>query len=184
MTASFVPPLAGQIPSLVTKAIAGVLRHAQEGELPLFAWTLGLPQPALLDMLASCFPELEPLEAMPPPHYQALLDTAPDDFAALVELLRANQTPNAEARQADWLARAIAAASFGGRHLWADLALSDRDEVSALMAHYFQPLFARNTRNIKWKRFIFAELGKRQGRDGLRPPGCSHCDQFQTCFPG
>lgn len=183
MTTFTVPPPAKEIPAPLTRAIAGVLRHAQEGELPLFAWTLGLPQPALLELLVDCFPELEPLQTMPSPHYQTLLDTVPADFAALVELLLAHRTPGADARQADWLARAIAAAGFGGRHLWADLGLTGRDEVSGLIERYFQPLFERNTRNLKWKRFIFAELGAWQGREGLRPPGCRYCEQFGQCFP-
>ena len=33
------------------RAIGGVLRNAQNGELPLYAWTLGLPQDELLAML-------------------------------------------------------------------------------------------------------------------------------------
>lgn len=173
---------------LVRMAIAGVLRHAQEGELPLFAWTLGLPQQQLLNMLASFFPELglresQALTTLPAEQYEALMQTAPAEFFLLQQLLLAHLSPAANAQHGYWLTSAIAAASFGSRHLWQDLGLPDREAVSALMREYFTTLFLANTKNLKWKRFLFAELGRKQGKEDLRPPNCTHCDDFHVCFP-
>ncbi len=69
------------------------------------------------------------------------------------------------------------------RHLWQDLGVAGRETVSSLLEAYFLPLASRNTQNLKWKRFLFAELGAAQGMSGLRPPGCGKCDQLQICFP-
>ncbi|MFZ6745424.1 nitrogen fixation protein NifQ [Undibacterium sp. JH2W] len=167
--------------------VAGVLRHAQEGELPLFAWTLGLPQQDLLNMLASCFPELglaesQALTTLPVGQYLTLMQTAPAEFMPLKQLLLDHLSPSVDAQHGHWLACAIAAASFGSRHLWQDLGLPGREAVSALMRDYFTALFLANTQNLKWKRFLFAELGRRQGKHDLRPPKCTHCDDFHVCF--
>lgn len=169
-------------------AVAAVLRHAQEGELPLFAWTLGLQQDELIAALASCFPELRPaggqtLIALSTSQYRSLLQTAPVDFLPLKNLLTDYRSSHVQADQADWLARAIAAASFGSRHLWQDLGLPGREAVSGLMQKYFEGLYRRNTQNIRWKRFLFAELGLRQGNSDLRPPACTQCDDCRVCFP-
>ena len=48
-------PDADAVPDLLRRAVSGVLRNAQNGELPLFAWTLGMPQPELLALLARLF---------------------------------------------------------------------------------------------------------------------------------
>ncbi len=172
----------------VRMAIAGVLRHAQEGELPLFAWTLGMQQDQFITMLHQCFPELQmaggqALATLSPSQYQVLLQTAPADFLPLTQLLLDFKSAQVDRLQADWLARAIAAASFGSRHLWQDLGLPGREVVSKLMQTYFTELDARNIHNWKWKRFLFAELGLRLGKPDLRPPKCTHCGDFHVCFP-
>ncbi|WP_025917434.1 nitrogen fixation protein NifQ [Herminiimonas sp. CN] len=177
-------PLAGADNSgLMVRAIAGVLRNAQDGELPLFAWTLGLPQPVLAALVAHCFPELGALESMPQQQYAAIAATAPVEFRDLAVMLLANRSVTADLQHAAWLAHAIAAASLGSRHLWQDLGLTGRDALSRLLAQYFAPLYRRNTHNLKWKRFLFAELGALQGRHHLQPPKCHHYAEFPVCFP-
>lgn len=177
------PPAGGSGSGLMVRAIAGVLRNAQDGELPLFAWTLGLPQPALLAVVEHCFPELGALESMSQQQYAAIVATVPDEFRALAALLLAHRSSDIDPQRADWLAHAIAAASLGSRHLWQDLGLTGRDAVCSLLERYFQPLYRRNTRNLKWKRFLFAELGALQGKHGLQPPKCHDCNEFPVCFP-
>ena len=169
--------------NLATRAIANVLRHAQDGELPLFAWTLGLPQPALLAMIEQCFPELGSLEPMPQHEYAAIERAVPTAFRDLAQLLFAHRSAGGDEQLAGWLARTIAAASFGCRHLWQDLGLPDRSAVSTLLNKHFQALYRRNSQNLKWKRFLFAELGTAQGNPGMKPPECDKCDQFRLCFP-
>lgn len=169
-------------PDLLRRAIAGVIKHAQDGELPLFAWTLGLPQEKLWGLLAQCFPKLGRLDFLPEWGYAIFLRAVPPIFHDLTALLLAHRDRNLDTNHADGLARAIAAASLGERHLWQDLGLNGRDDVAALLECYFPTLFARNTADLKWKRFLFAELGAAQGRPDLLPPGCGKCDQFPICF--
>lgn len=166
---------------LMCRAIAGVLRNAQNGDLPLYTWTLGLPQTELLAMLHHCFPELDPIEAMPAPQYDHLLRQQPADLAALATLMLHHRSPSVEATQAYWLAQAISAACFGERHLWEDLGLGQRADVSRLLKHHFGSLYTRNTHNLRWKRFLFAELGALRGHGDLLPPGCADCDDKALC---
>lgn len=170
--------------SLLTRALSGVLRSAQEGDLPLFAWTLGLPQAELLDMVHRCFPELGTLAPIHDTDYQHLLDALPADFDELVAMLLAHRPDAPHASETRWLARAIAAACFGERHLWQDLGLFDRADVSALLGRHFPALAGKNVHDLKWKRFLFQELSLRQGTAPRMPPGCQRCEQRQACVQG
>jgi len=85
---------------------------------------------------------------------------------------------------ARWLSHAIAAACYGRQHLWQDLGFNSRDDVSRLIGQWFPRLFNLNTQNLKWKRFLFEQLGRKQGKPGLRPPFCHGCDSYRLCFSG
>jgi len=173
-----------RVAQLLRRSLAAVLRGAQDGNLPLFTWTLGLPQEQLLGLLGEVFSELASgLEPLPDTQYAHFLVTTPADFTDLVNLLCARRSASTHDKNVEWLARVIAAASFGGRHLWQDMGLNGREEVDELLATCFLPLYQGNTANLKWKRFLFSELGKSKGLVALRPPGCPHCDQFLICFP-
>lgn len=168
---------------LLVKAVTGALQHAREGALPPFARTLGLPQSELLALLASCHPRRDAQAPIPESKYAAIVGTVPRLFSDVTAMLATLRTPEADPRHADWLARAIAAAALGTRFLWQDLGLAGRHELTALIRLYFQPLYQRNTTDLKWKRFLFLELGALQGNLHLKPPGCSGCGQFQVCYP-
>lgn len=161
---------------LLVSAIHGVISNAEDGELPLFACTLGLPQPALLDALNQCLPERASSLRMPDAHYQHIMQSRPLLHTELVGLLLHGRSPRANPQHAGWLAHCIAAAATGSRHLWQDLGVRGRDDVSYLFRHYFEPLFLRNTADLKWKRFLFEELGS-------HAPNCSRCDKYPVCFP-
>lgn len=143
---------------LIVHAIAGVLRLAQDGDLPLFAWTLGLPQDTWLRMLNTFFPELGALEPMSPSAYLVIEKATPKTFQEIATLLFEQRSPDVEDSHADWLARAIAAGCLGGRQLWQDLGLRGRDEASALFAIYFPALHQKNSQHLGWKHFLFDEL--------------------------
>jgi nitrogen fixation protein NifQ len=166
-------------------ALAGVLDTARAGHLPPFALTLGLPAAELADIVAGvmdCVPDAATRYA-PPPDHEGLLAQTPPLLGDLVALMLDHRSGGADPAHARWLAHAIATASFGGRHLWQDLGVDGRATVSLLMLTYFQPLHDRNTSNLKWKRFLYGQLGERLGTPGLRAAGCAHCDHFQQCFP-
>lgn len=168
---------------LLTRAVLGVLRNAQDGELPLYAWTLGLPQQELLDVLSACAPELGCMEALADVQYQQLLSQRPPLNKALLTMLLANRSAAENPQHSRWLAHAVAVASLGSRHLWQDMGLAGRHEVNHLLQYYLYPLYARNKADIKWKRFLYAELGEQLGRPYLKPPECGRCREHASCQP-
>ena len=172
-----------QVFRLLSRAILGVLRNAQDGELPLYAWTLGLPQQTLLQVLAACAPELGCMEALADAQYQLLLSQRPPLHGALLDMLLANRSAAEDPQHGRWLAHAVAVASLGSRHLWQDMGLAGRHELNQLLQYYLYPLYARNQADIKWKRFLYAELGEQLGRPDLKPPECGRDHTHAVCLP-
>ena len=169
--------------ALMRQAIRGTLHNAQDGELPLFAWTLGMALPTFHTMLAQCLPELAKGKPLTTQQHSRLSHNTPPDFALLVDLIYAHRDAAIQPLHTEWLARTLAAACFGSRHLWEDMGLSGREEVSLLLQHYFPALHALNIQSLKWKHFLFKELGMQRGQPGLRPPTCERCENYALCFP-
>lgn len=167
---------------LMLRALSGVLRHAQDGELPLSAWTLNMPQNTLIAMIRTCFPESGPLHPLPEHQYEAIRQTLPGGFIPVYELLVRRAPHHLPSDHVDWMARAVAAACLGERHLWQDLGLQDRASVSLLLEHYFPALYQRNSRQLRWKRFILDEMAATSGHSVTAPP-CRNCPDFALCFP-
>lgn len=158
--------------------INGVPDAADAGHLPLFAATLGLRYEVFSLILQEN--QIDPV--LQSPCYSDLLTGwLPELFSPLVEILLDSQS--CDDRLNWWVAHAIACACFGHRHLWQDMGLRDRKELSGLLAERFCWLYIRNTGNMKWKRFLFKELGERLGQPDLEPPACGGCDQTHVCFP-
>lgn len=170
------------LPPLARAAVAGVLRNALSGDLALFAATLGFDRREFRALVAACLPGVEPEREWEATAYALCASQAPALFAPLAELLLAHRAPGLAERPARWLAHALAAAGFGTRHLWQDLGLSGRAEVSRLMRLCFPALARQNTADLRWKRFLFLALGKQLGRPGLIPPHCARCDEYAACF--
>lgn len=143
---------------LLKRAIIGVLRNAQEGNLPLFTWTLGMPQSALMFMLKQSFPELDHLEAMDLSQYNLIKNTTPADFFKLNAWIYGHRSVNESKVHADWLARAVAAASFGSRSLWEEMELVDSEMLGLLIEQYFAPLFQQKPAKMPWKVFFTNQL--------------------------
>lgn len=161
------------VSTLLAGALAGVLRQADAGHLPPFASTLGLPAGDFAAMAARHLPG----------RIGQAAGAAPPELAWLADMMMRSLSPGADADDARWLAHAVATASTGNRHLWQDLGVNGRETVSALLRHYFAPLYRRNVLNLKWKRFLYQQLGAERGQPDLRASGCSHCDHFEQCFP-
>ncbi|WP_374556718.1 nitrogen fixation protein NifQ [Aquitalea pelogenes] len=168
---------------LLSRAVLGVLRNAQDGELPLFAWTLGLSQADLLEVLSACAPALGSMEALPDAQYQQLLAQRPPLHNDLLLMLLANRSAAENPQHGRWLAHAVAVASLGNRHLWQDMGLSSRHELNQLLQCYLYPLYVRNRGDAKWKHFLYAELAEQLGRPGLKPPECHSNQERTVCHP-
>jgi nitrogen fixation protein NifQ len=75
----------------------------------------------------------------------------------------------------------IARRSMEPNHLWEDLGLAARPDLTALMGRHFPALAARNP-GMRWKRFLYRSLCERQGFVACAAPSCSACDEFSVCF--
>ena len=80
------------------------------------------------------------------------------------------------------VAETIALACLGDNHLWQDLQLPSRTELSALMAHWFPALKARNSGDMKWKKFLYKQLCEREEVFICKAPSCAVCTDQPVCF--
>lgn len=67
-------------------------------------------------------------------------------------------------------------------HLWQDLGLANRGELSRLMQRHFALLASRNTQDMKWKKFFFRMICRDEGYTLCSAPTCSECCDFNACF--
>ena len=166
------------MPDSVERRLLHAVRvHAIEERLPMAAWTAGLGHSefdALASAVGACDPEPGPPCSLPIRQRPVLL-------TPLVELLWSN-------RECDdaWtrlISGAVACAAYGSRHLWQDLGLDGRHEVTALFERRFPRVVSSNERQLKWKHHLFNLLGSELKVPGLRPPNCGDCEQLPVCFP-
>ena len=80
------------------------------------------------------------------------------------------------------MADIVAAGCLGGEHLWRDLGLLNRSELSALLSQNFPQLVAANDRDMKWKRFFYKQLCEAGGGYVCRAPSCDECTAYADCF--
>jgi nitrogen fixation protein NifQ len=76
----------------------------------------------------------------------------------------------------------IARRSTRPNHLWQDLGLRNRGELSALMLRHFAPLAIRNDQDMKWKKFFYRMICRDEGFTLCAAPSCSECCDFENCF--
>jgi nitrogen fixation protein NifQ len=100
-----------------------------------------------------------------------------DDLHTLLVEHRANVDPSEI-----WMANIVANACMGGDHLWQDLGLWSRVDLSTLMTRNFPALAARNDRDMKWKKFLYKQLCQQQGVYVCRAPSCEVCVDYAKCF--
>ncbi len=81
-----------------------------------------------------------------------------------------------------WMAHVVAAGCMGSDHLWQDLGLWRRADLSALMRRNFPALAARNVKDMKWKRFLYKQLCEAEGIYACRAPSCEVCIDYHACF--
>jgi nitrogen fixation protein NifQ len=81
-----------------------------------------------------------------------------------------------------WMASIVAAACAGSDHLWQDLGLANRDELSKLMWINFPSLARANSGDMKWKKFLYRQVCSREGIYVCPAPSCGVCTDFAKCF--
>lgn len=99
----------------------------------------------------------------------------------LRRLLTDNATrPGDEA--AGWLAAMVARRSLRPNHLWQDLGLTSRGDLSGLLRRHFGPLAALNVRDMKWKKFFYRQMCEDEGVRICKSPVCDTCSDFTMCY--
>ncbi len=103
-----------------------------------------------------------------------------DDEACLLDLLE-RCTTSREPLEAK-LVCMIARRAQRPNHLWQDLGLNNRAELSQLMTRHFKPLALRNTGDMKWKKFLYRLICADASYTLCTAPSCAECDDFDACF--
>ncbi|HEY3301018.1 MAG TPA: nitrogen fixation protein NifQ [Methylophilaceae bacterium] len=103
-----------------------------------------------------------------------------DEFDDIVGLLTDYWSDNSE--ETGNLILFIADACMGENHLWQDMGLASREVLSSLMQCHFPDLFAKNTGNMKWKKFFYKQLCERAEIMICKSPSCGVCVDYQICF--
>jgi nitrogen fixation protein NifQ len=103
-----------------------------------------------------------------------------DEFEELFELLIEHAEPMDQ--MSIWLAAAIATAAQREHHLWQDMGLPSRRELSAIMNLRFPRLAAANNADMKWKKFFYRQLCQRAGVPICKSPQCGDCSDQALCF--
>jgi nitrogen fixation protein NifQ len=108
------------------------------------------------------------------------------DFSRMLEkqdleqLLR--QSTHQQYAESEWLISILVAACLGNDHLWQDLGLWNRSELSAMLNHNFPELATRNSKDMKWKKFLYKQLCEAEGLYVCRAPSCEVCKDYPQCF--
>ncbi|MHB1677713.1 MAG: nitrogen fixation protein NifQ [Sulfuriferula sp.] len=166
----------------LTKVFAGVMQSAGKGEIKPPNLGMGLAPDKFTALLDSYFPgasreicgENNTVQATDCPAFRA------DEFDELLELLLEHRSDDAE--HTVWLAHAVASGCMGGKHLYRDMGLPDRQTLSALMEHYFNALYLKNAGKMKWKKFLYKQLCERAEVKACPAPSCGVCAEYRNCF--
>ncbi len=81
-----------------------------------------------------------------------------------------------------WIAQIIAAGCMGSDHLWQDLGLWSRGDLTALMRRNFPVLAIKNNHDMKWTKFLYKQLCMQTGIYTCRAPSCEVCIDYAACF--
>ncbi len=137
----------------------------------------GLEREQLLELASEVFPALRETLATVLPRDVAITRT-PDE-ACLRELLgrATNGTPVSLC-----FATIIARRCLQPNHLWQDLGLRNRRELSWLMERHFPMLASRNRSDMKWKKFLYRTICRDEGFGLCVAPVCDECSDYEGCF--
>jgi nitrogen fixation protein NifQ len=106
-----------------------------------------------------------------------------DEVIDLVALLLDHADPAAGSRpQIEAMAERVALGCLGDNHLWQDMQLGSRAELSALMGRWFPALVAKNHADMKWKKFLYRQLCEREQILICKSPSCAVCVDRPVCF--
>jgi len=137
----------------------------------------GLSQVELRDILNHSFPA-------PTIHVFRLEEVSDPEPGPEEELLRGLLLAHARAGDSASVrfAKIIARRALRHDHLWKELGLFDRVELSRLLATHFPTLAAGNTKNMRWKKYFYRKLCEAEGFSLCTAPSCQECKELESCF--
>ncbi|MGF1643230.1 MAG: nitrogen fixation protein NifQ [Thiotrichales bacterium] len=138
---------------------------------------LGLTAGQFGALLTRHFPDSGPLGLPAPEALPAARAEELNDLLTLLTEFRAGLDPSEL-----WMAEIVAAACMANDHLWQDLGLWNRADLTRLMRENFPRLAALNVHDMKWKKFLYKQLCKREGVYVCRAPSCAACVDYTVCF--
>jgi nitrogen fixation protein NifQ len=163
--------------NVVTMAFAGLIALAPQRPAPYDVPIAALDSAALECLRSEYFPGLKSGLA---PHPASAPPPAIDEFDDLLVMLLEHRT--VADQESAWIAHAIATACMADNHLWQDMGLPNRAALSWLIKHHFSSLAARNTNDMRWKKFFYRQLCERAGLVMCSAPSCGGCSDYHTCF--
>lgn len=146
------------------------------GSLPV---GLGLTPPEFIALLRRHFPgaTLPVIPDRPLPAWDPRLLEEKEELIKLLDLHRAKQDVSER-----WVSVIVATGCMANDHLWEDLGLWSRRDLSELMARNFPTRAAKNDRDMKWKKFLYKQLCEQEGIYLCRAPSCAVCRDYALCF--
>lgn len=157
------------IARMLSSQVAGM------GDMPRY---LGLEREAFNEMMLHHFPGIELSQFE---HYGKHIDLARNDEHSELRRLYLSHA-DAEPAIVEWVADILVAGCMGGDHLWQDLGLWSRKDLTALIRSAFTPLADKNIHDMKWKKFFYKQLCIQEGVYTCRAPSCQVCADYQECF--
>lgn len=139
---------------------------------------IGLSEQEFHAMIAYSFPDFDVEEFHR--HGETLDVLRFDEMDDLRQLLTRNRTGKTVSEK--WMVDIVIAGCLGNDHLWQDLGLWSRADLSKLMMDNFAPLAIRNVKNMKWKKFLYKQLCETEGIYTCRAPSCEVCADYNNCF--
>ncbi|MEW7979981.1 MAG: nitrogen fixation protein NifQ [Candidatus Sedimenticola endophacoides] len=103
-----------------------------------------------------------------------------DEIDDLYRLLLQNRSGRHDSEL--WMVDLLTIGCLGNDHLWQDLGLWQRADLSQLMHDNFAPLAHRNNKDMKWKKFLYKQLCETEGIYTCRAPSCEVCADYDHCF--
>ena len=149
------------------------------------AAALGLPPEDLTTLLKTVFPGVDPsipIRCQIPP-----TGAPPERNVEVLDILLSHVPDDVDERQrqaARWLARVLAARAAHPGHLWVAMGLFRRPELNAAIRRHLPSLAAANSRNMRWKRYLFRRVCDLHGAVLCKAPNCGVCSDYALCFGG
>ena len=157
--------------------LARILSSWYLGEGAMPQW-LGMGEKAYQAMMAHHFPGIDGYSLMTTRSF--IEADRSDELQDLRKLLMDNRSGRSDSELR--MVEILIAGCMGSDHLWQDLGLWQRADLSKLMQDNFAPLALRNNKDMKWKKFLYKQLCEAEGIYVCRSPSCEVCADYDNCF--